>query len=93
MKVTVLGGAGTRVPLLVLGLLRFHQELRTEEVALWDVNNERGPAIERLCRALTRRYQIPLRIHSARTVEEALEGAEFVIRSIRVGGRSQPHRG
>ena len=86
MKVAVLGGAGTRVPLLVLGLLRFHQELRTEEVALWDVNNERGPAIERLCRALTRRYQIPLRIHSARTVEEALEGAEFVICSIRVGG-------
>lgn len=86
MKVTILGGAGTRVPLIVLGLLRFHEELPTEEVALWDVNPEREPVVARICWALTQRYQIPLKILPARSAEEALEGAAFVISSIRVGG-------
>ncbi len=86
MKLAILGGAGTRVPLVVLGLLRFHQELGTEEVALWDVNREREPAIAGICEALTKRYESPLKIRSARSVDEALEGADFVICSIRVGG-------
>lgn len=86
MKIAVVGGAGTRVPLLVLGLLRFHQELGTREVALWDVNPEKGPMIARICEALIRRYQIPLRVYLAGSVEEAFDGADFVICSIRVGG-------
>ncbi len=86
MKVTILGGAGTRVPLIVLGLLRSHDELGTDEVVLWDVTHEREPIIARICWALTQRYQVPLNIRTARSVDEALEGADFVICSIRVGG-------
>lgn len=86
MKVTILGGAGTRVPLVLLGLLRFHKELRTQEVALWDVNRGREPAIARICQALTQRYQISLKVYSTRSAEEAFDGADFVICSIRVGG-------
>lgn len=86
MKIAVVGGAGARVPLLILGLLRFHQELETREVALWDVNAEKGPAIKRICEALIDRYRVPLHLRTAASVEEALDGADFVICSIRVGG-------
>lgn len=86
MKVTILGGAGTRVPLIVVGLLRFHDELRTEEVVLWDTNQARQPFIERIGWALTQRYGIPLKIRTARSAEEALEGTDCAISSIRVGG-------
>lgn len=86
MKVAVVGGAGTRVPLLVLGLLRFHRELATSEVALWDTKPDRAPAIARICEALTEHYQIPLKVRLARSLEETFDGAGFIICSIRVGG-------
>lgn len=86
MKISILGGSGTRVPLVMLGLLRFHDDLDVDELALWDVNREREPLIVQLCEALTRRYQIPIKVRSAGSAEEALEGSRFVLCSIRVGG-------
>lgn len=86
MKVALVGGAGTRAPLVVVGLVRFHQELQTSELALWDPNQERLALIARLCGAMTQRYQTPLRITVARNAEEALGNSDFVLASIRVGG-------
>jgi 6-phospho-beta-glucosidase len=86
MKVALVGGAGTRVPLVVVGLVRFHEELRTSELALWDPDQRRLALIARLCEAMTKRYQVPLRITPARSSEQALENADFVLASIRVGG-------
>lgn len=86
MKVALVGGAGTRVPLVVVGLLRFHNELQTSELALWDPNQERLALIARLCAAMTKRYATPLRITVARSAEAAIENASFVMASIRVGG-------
>lgn len=86
MKVALLGGAGTRVPLVVVGLVRFQDELQTGELALWDPHQERLALIARLCAAMTRRYQTPLRVAVARSAEEALDNCDFVLASIRVGG-------
>ncbi len=88
MKLTIIGGAGTRVPLVVVGLVRFHDQLRTDELALWDPNRERQALIARLCDAMAQRYGVPLKIRAAGNAEDAVSGADFIISSIRVGGGS-----
>lgn len=86
MKLAVIGGAGARVPLVLAGLLRFHQELRTDEVALWDVNSQRQALSERIASAMLQRHGGSIKIRIGRSVTDALEGADFIIASVRVGG-------
>ncbi len=86
MKVAVLGGAGSRVPLIVVGLARVHEDVATDTLALWDVDQDRQRLVASVGAGLIQRYGVPLKIVCARTLEEALEGASFVIGSIRVGG-------
>ena len=86
MKVALLGGAGTRVPLVVSGLLRSRANLPCEELALWDPNHERQAAIAAVCDAMVRRSLTALRITLAGSAERAISGADFILCSIRVGG-------
>ncbi|HET9698488.1 MAG TPA: hypothetical protein VFP40_16570 [Terriglobales bacterium] len=86
MKLAIIGGAGARVPLVLVGLLRFHQDLHTDEVVLWDINTERQAVIDRICLAMLDRYGIRVNIRTGRTIEDTLEGADFIIASVRVGG-------
>jgi len=86
MKLAILGGAGARVPLVLVGLARFHEELRIDEVALWDINAGRQKLIGRICAAMIERYSVPIRVRVGKSVEDAVEGADFIIASVRVGG-------
>ncbi len=86
MKLAIIGGAGARVPLVLVGLLRFHQDLHTDEVVLWDTNDDRQKMINRICAGMLERYSAPTRVRTGKTLEDTLEGADFIIASIRVGG-------
>lgn len=80
MKLTIIGGGGVRVPLLVNGLVQ--SDLPIDEIALFDVDRERQSAIAPLAGHFAGRAR--LRVET--TVEAAVEGAAFVFTSIRVGG-------
>jgi 6-phospho-beta-glucosidase len=86
LKITLLGGAGVRVPLVVTGLLRAYRDLRVDELALWDVNPQRQRVIARLCETMVERAGVPLRIRPAPSADAAIADADFIIASIRVGG-------
>ena len=86
MKIAVLGGAGVRVPLLVGGLTR--SDLPISHVSLYDIDRDRLPIIADLASRVAEDAQVL----SAATPEEAIEGADFVIASIRVGGAAQRAR-
>lgn len=86
MKITLLGGAGTRVPLVVSGLLRSQAELPCRELALYDPNRERQAAIAAVCDAMIRRAGATLKITVCDSAEHALDGADFILCSIRVDG-------
>jgi 6-phospho-beta-glucosidase len=86
MKLAIIGGAGTRVPLVLVGLLRFHGDLGTDEVALWDINMDRQALIDRICAAMIERYGVPIKIRTGKSVEDTINGADFIIASVRVGG-------
>ena len=86
MKLAILGGAGARVPLVLVGLLRQKDELRFDEVVLWDIDQERQQMIGRICAAIIERYGASLKVRVGNTLEDTLEGSDFIIASVRVGG-------
>ena len=83
MKVAIIGGAGVRVPLLVSGLAR--SDLKVTEVSLYDIDRDRLAVIANLASQMAGGTII----RSALRPEPAIEGARFVITSIRVGGAAQ----
>ena len=86
MKLTIIGGAGIRVPLVTNGLFRTETTVSVDELSLFDTDPERARTIARIAEAMARRSGGKLRVSLPPTIEEALEGASFVLSSIRVGG-------
>jgi 6-phospho-beta-glucosidase len=80
VKISVIGGAGVRTPLLVNGLTQ--SDLPIDEVALYDADQERLGVIG----GVARRMAAGARITLCRSVDECVTGADFVFTSIRVGG-------
>ena len=83
MRLAIIGGAGVRVPLLVRGLSQ--SDLGITDVALFDTDRDRLALIA----DLTRRAVDGLRVVAHDTAEPCIDGADFVITSIRVGGSTQ----
>ncbi len=86
MKLAILGGAGARVPLVLVGLLRSRQELAIDELVLWDIDSERQKLICRVCNAIMERSGASLKIRVGKSIEDTLDGSDFIICSVRVGG-------
>lgn len=80
MKMTILGGGGVRVPLLVNGLV--HSDLPIDEIALFDIDAERT----RLIAAVAAQFAGAARLSVEPRLEAAIDGADYVFTSIRVGG-------
>ena len=80
MKISVIGGAGVRVPLLVNGLAG--ARLGIDEFALYDVDASRLTIIAELAA----RRAPGARVTTHLEVAPAVDGARFVITSIRAGG-------
>lgn len=85
-KIAFLGGGGVRTPLVVFGINESAKRLDAEELVLYDVDRERVEMIARLGREVVRRESGSLRVVVASTPEEAIDGATFVLNSVRVGG-------
>jgi 6-phospho-beta-glucosidase len=85
-KVACIGGGGVRTPLVVFGVNESASQLGVDEVALYDPDLERVGMMGALGRAVIEREGGTLRVRETRTLEDAIEGADFVLSSIRVGG-------
>jgi 6-phospho-beta-glucosidase len=85
-KVTIIGGGGVRAPLLIHGLAQSQELLDIGEVSLFDVDVARTETIARIGREIARRMGAGFKICVNSRLEQAAEGAEFVLSSIRVGG-------
>lgn len=84
-KVTIIGGGGIRTPLVVHGLVEAQAALSLSQISLYDVDPERVEMIAALSRQVARQLGGEINIATPRSIEEAVEGADFVISSIRVG--------
>jgi 6-phospho-beta-glucosidase len=85
-KVVCIGGGGVRTPLVIFGINESARQLGADEVVLYDPDLERARIMVALGEAVVEREVGSLRVRAAASLEEAVEGADFVLNSIRVGG-------
>lgn len=92
MKLTILGGGGFRVPLVYAAVLGQRSARGIREVALHDTDETRLSAIGHVLAGQAQRHtaepgsSAPPRVTPTTSLDDALEGADFVFSAIRVGG-------
>ncbi len=85
-KVSVIGGGGVRVPLLLHGLLRRSRQLSLEEIVLTDVVPERARLMAALGDAMRERLGAATRIRVSEDLDDVFEGVAFTFSAVRTGG-------
>lgn len=86
MKIAIIGAAGVRTPLLIYGLSEVSRTVPISEVAFWDIDSARLAAMGKISRAMANRSHLQASLDVCSTPEKALEGASYVITSVRAGG-------
>jgi 6-phospho-beta-glucosidase len=88
MKVAVVGAGSTYTPELVSGLAREQERLDVRELALMDVARDRLEVVGGLARRMLERDAFAGRLELTMELDRALDGADFVLVQIRVGGQN-----
>jgi 6-phospho-beta-glucosidase len=87
VKVAVVGAGSTYTPELVEGFARRADRFPMDELALLDVDPERLEIVGALAERMLRKVDWSGRLVRTGDRDEALEGADFVIVQLRVGGQ------
>ncbi len=85
-KVAIIGGGGIRTPLVIFAINESSERLGVDELVLFDPDGQRVVVMAELGRAVVESAGGRLRVRVATALEDAVEGAAFVLTSIRVGG-------
>ncbi|MCA9555985.1 MAG: hypothetical protein KC933_38525, partial [Myxococcales bacterium] len=88
MKIAVVGGGSTYSPELLHGLAERAQALGLDEVALYDVSPERLAVVGAFSARMVAKLAPRVRVRATQGLDDALEGAAFVVTQIRVGGQA-----
>jgi 6-phospho-beta-glucosidase len=91
VKIAVVGGGSTYTPELVDGLARRADRLSIDELVLLDPNLERLAPVSGLARRMLDRIGWSGRLVATSDRAAALEGADFVVLQLRVGGQAARH--
>ena len=87
MKLTVVGGGSTYTPELVSGLARDSDVFDVRELVLHDVDAERRDVVGAMAGRMLETQGFRGRLRITGDLDAALEGADFVLIQIRVGGQ------
>ena len=88
MKIAVIGGGSTYTPELVSGLSRERDRIGVRELVLHDVDAERREIVGGLAARMLERQGFTGRLEVTGDLDRALDGADFVLIQIRVGGQT-----
>ena len=86
MKITILGAAGVRTPLIVRAMALRQEQLGLDELALMDLDADRLDLIGALTEPMEQAGQLNFHISRTTDARQALASADFVITTFRVGG-------
>ena len=86
-KIAVVGGGSTYTPELVDGIARRSTRLTADELVLFDIDATRLEIVGGLAERMLRRGGWPGRLTLTTRRAEALDGADFVLIQLRVGGQ------
>jgi 6-phospho-beta-glucosidase len=87
MKVAVIGGGSTYTPELVSGLSRERDKIDVRELVLHDIDEERRDVVGGLAARMLERQGYAGELQVTGDLDRALDGADFVLIQIRVGGQ------
>jgi 6-phospho-beta-glucosidase len=86
IKITVIGGASSYTPELFADLHEFRDRFEVDQVTLMDLNPDKLHSIAGVCQRLIDQWALPTTLHTTSHYDEALDGSDFVLAQIRVGG-------
>jgi 6-phospho-beta-glucosidase len=86
VKLTVIGAGGFRMPALHTALLDAADRLSIDELALHDTSDERLRRIEPVLEGLEQEHGSTLPRRATTSLDEAVDGADFVFSAVRAGG-------
>jgi 6-phospho-beta-glucosidase len=87
LKVAVVGGGSTYTPELVQGLASFRERLPVDTLALLDVDHDRLDVVGGFARRILNKAGWEGSVELTADRDRALEGADFVLVQLRVGGQ------
>jgi 6-phospho-beta-glucosidase len=87
LKIAVIGGGSTYTPELVSGLSRERERIDVSELVLHDIDPERREVVGGLARRMLDRQGYEGRLEITDDLDRAVDGADFVLIQIRVGGQ------
>lgn len=87
LKIAVVGGGSTYTPELVDGIARRSTRLATDELVLYDIDASRREIVGGLAERMLRRGGWTGKLVITGNRDEALDGANFVLVQLRVGGQ------
>ncbi len=91
MKIVVIGGASTYTPELIDGFIARAGVLPLREIWLVDPNEERLKIVGAFAQRMVKQANAPFRVELTGDRRRALDGADFVITQLRVGGQAARH--
>ncbi|MBB4686026.1 6-phospho-beta-glucosidase [Amycolatopsis jiangsuensis] len=86
MKLCVLGGGGFRTPNVYQALLRDQGSPRVDEVALYDVDEQRLATMVAILTEMATGFPDPPVLKPTTNLRAAVDGSDFVFAALRVGG-------
>jgi 6-phospho-beta-glucosidase len=87
MKLAVIGAGSTYTPELVSGLSGNRELLDVRELALHDIDSERLEVVGGMAQRMLERQRFEGSLTLSGSLDRALDGADFVLVQIRVGGQ------
>ena len=88
VKIAVVGGGSTYTPELIEGFALRHARLPVDELVLLDPDPDRAEVVGGLARRMLNRMEWPGRLIITPETDAALDGADFVVVQLRVGGQA-----
>ncbi len=88
MKIAVVGGGSTYTPELVSGLSRERDRIGVQQLVLHDIDAERREVVGGLAARMLERQRFEGELLVTGDLDQALDGAAFVLVQIRVGGQA-----
>jgi 6-phospho-beta-glucosidase len=87
MKIAVIGGGSTYTPELVSGLSRERDRIDVRDLVLHDIDEQRREVVGGLAARMLARQGYDGSLEITDDLDQALDGADFVLIQIRVGGQ------
>lgn len=84
-KITVIGGGSSYTPELIDGFIQHEKDLKVGEIALYDIDKNRLDVVGGMADRMVKYAEMDTKISLNMKREPAIEGAKFVLSSMRVG--------